>query len=289
MRPLLSTAATLWLAVTLAFFALRILPGDAVQTQLEESGASAATIAQRRAALGLDEPLLAQYGRFLGGLLRGDLGVSLLDGQPVSQIIAQQFAPTVLLAGCALLVAAAVGIMLGTLAALDGFGLARLLLDLALSVPLYWTGTLAIYVFSVQLNWLPTNGLLLPVAVLGFHTAGAIGQVVRADVRAALVLDFVRTARAKGLRERRVILGHVLRAGLLPVVTVIALQAGFLLGGVVVTESLFVRPGIGRVLLNATLRQDYPVVQGVVVLSALVYTLLNAGADALYRRLDPRI
>ena len=156
-------------------------------------------------------------------------------------------------------------------------------------MPLYWTGTLAIYVFAVQLNGLPTNGIVLPVAVLGLHTAGAVGQVVRADVRAALTLDFVRTARAKGLSETRVIVYHVLRAGLLPVVTVIALQAGFLLGGVVITESLFVRPGLGRVLLNATLRQDYPVVQGIVVLGALVYTLLNAAADVFYRLLDPRI
>ncbi len=289
MRLLLGTLATLWLAATLAFFALRLLPGDAVQTQLQESGASAEIIAQRRAALGLDDPPLAQYGRFLGGLLRGDLGVSLLDGQPVSQIIGQQLAPTVVLAVSALIVAAAAGVTLGTLAALDGFGGARLLLDLALSVPLYWTGTLAIYVFAVQLNGLPTNGIVLPVAVLGLHTAGAVGQVVRADVRAALTLDFVRTARAKGLSETRVIVYHVLRAGLLPVVTVIALQAGFLLGGVVITESLFVRPGLGRVLLNATLRQDYPVVQGIVVLGALVYTLLNAAADVFYRLLDPRI
>ena len=125
--------------------------------------------------------------------------------------------------------------------------------------------------------------------MLGFHTAGAIGQVVRANVRDTLALDFVRTARAKGLRERTVIVRHVLRAALLPAVTVIALQAGFLLGGVVITESLFVRPGIGRVLLNATLRQDYPVVQGIVVLGAVIYTLLNAAADLFYRLLDPRV
>ncbi len=289
MRRIASITASLWLAVTLAFFALRMLPGDAVQVQLQESGASAETIAQRRGALGLDQPVLAQYGRYLVGLLRGDLGVSLLDGQPVAEIIGQQFAPTLALATCALLVAAALGITLGTLAALDRFALARLLLDLSLSVPLYWTGTLAIYLFSVRLDWLPATGLFLPVAVLGFHTAGAVGQVVRADVRETLALDFVRTARAKGLREARVIVRHVLRAALLPVITVIALQAGFLLGGVVITESLFVRPGIGRVLLNATLRQDYPVVQGIVVLGALVYTLLNAAADLCTHLVDPRV
>jgi ABC-type dipeptide/oligopeptide/nickel transport system permease component len=288
-RLLVGTLATLWLAVTLAFFALRVLPGDAVRTQLQESGASAETIAQRRAALGLDQPLLAQYGRYLAGLLRGDLGVSLLDGQPVTQIIGQQLAPTAVLAVLALLVAAALGVMLGTLAAINRFSPARLLLDLSLSVPLYWTGTLAIYLFAVRLDWLPATGLVLPVAVLGFHAAGAVGQVVRRSVADTLALDFVRTARAKGLSDTRVIVHHVLRAGLVPVVTVIALQAGFLLGGVVITESLFVRPGIGRVLLNATLRQDYPVVQGIVVLGALVYTLLNAAADLFSRFIDPRL
>ena len=232
-----------------------------------------------------------QYGRYLTGLVRGDLGVSLLDGRPVTEIVAQQFLPTLTLALCALAVAAVVGIGLGVVAALDvpfAF-VARLLLDLALSMPLYWTGTLAIYVFAVQLNWFSATGLLLPAVVLGFHTAGAIGQVVRAGVQETLALDFVRTARAKGLPERRILIRHVLRAGLLPAVTVIALQAGFLLGGVVITESLFIRPGIGRVLLNATLRQDYPVVQGIVVLSAVVYILLNTAADFSYRLLDPRV
>ncbi len=291
MRLIGQTLAILWLAATLAFFALRILPGDALQEQLQEGGASAEVVAERRAALHLDDPVIVQYGRFLTGLLRGDLGVSLLDGRPVTEIVAEQFAPTLTLALAALVVAVIGGVGLGALAALDlhGSWAARLLLDLSLSMPLYWTGTLAIYLFAVRLDWLPITGLLLPAAVLGFHTAGAVGQVVRANVSETLMLDFVRTARAKGLRESRVILRHVLRASLLPAVTVIALQAGFLLGGVVITESLFVRPGIGRVLLNATLQQDYPVVQGVVVLGAVVYTLLNAAADLCYRLLDPRV
>jgi ABC-type dipeptide/oligopeptide/nickel transport system permease component len=290
-RQVCALVGTLWLAATLAFFALRVLPGDALQAELLSSGASAQTIAERRAALGLDDPLVAQYWRFLAGALRGDLGVSLLDGRPVSEIVGQQVAPTLVLAASALVVAAVGGMALGTLAAL-GWKAAQLILNLSLTTPLYWTGTLAIYVFAVRLDWLPTSGannIILPAAVLGFHSAGAVGQVVRASVRDALGQDFVRTARAKGLRESGVIMRHVLRAALLPVVSVIALQAGFLLGGVVITESLFVRPGIGRVLLDATLRQDYPVVQGVVVLGALVYTLVNAAADALSRLLDPRL
>lgn len=290
-RRAAAAAAVLWLAATLAFAALRVLPGDALQTQLQESGASAEIIAERRAALGLADPLIVQYGRFLGGLLRGDLGVSLLDGRPVTEIIAEQLAPTAALALTALVIASVGGVALGTLAALNAPGalIARLVLDLALSTPIYWTGTLAIFIFAVQLDWLPITGLTLPSAVLGFHAGGAVGQVVRVGVHDTLALDFVRTARAKGLREHSVIVRHVLRASLLPAVTVIALQAGFLLGGVVITESLFVRPGIGRVLLNATLRQDYPVVQGIVLFGAAVYVVINAAADMFYRLLDPRV
>src|SRR5690606_34229114 len=154
---------------------------------------------------------------------------------------------------------------------------------------------IAIFVFTVQLNLLPSAGagrlsqLILPAGVLGFHTAGAIGQVIEASIRETLKMDFVRTAYAKGLRERAVMVRHVLRASLLPAVTVIAVQAGFLLGGVVITEALFNRPGIGSILLDATLLQNYPVVQGIVVWSAIVYALMNGLADLLYRLLDPRV
>lgn len=295
---LLSTVAVLWLAATLAFFALRILPGDAVTAQLAQSGASQAVIEQRRAEQGLTAPLWAQYGQYLGGLLRGDLGVSLLSGQPVSEMIAQQVIPTLQLGGLALVTAAALGLILGSFGALDvGWGVsfaARLIINLSLSTPLFWTGTAAIFIFSVWLDVLPSSGgarlsqLVLPVAVLGFHTAGAIARVAGSSVRAVRGADFVRTARAKGLPELLITLRHILRVGLIPVIAVVALQAGFLLGGTVITESLFVRPGIGRLLLDSTLRQDYPVVQGIVLLSAFSYTLLNLTADVLSRLIDPR-
>jgi ABC-type dipeptide/oligopeptide/nickel transport system permease component len=217
----------------------------------------------------------------------------------VSQIILDQLEPTLTLAFSALAVAATLGLVLGCLAALDvGWGIStasRALISLALSVPIYWTGTLAIFFFTVQLNLLPSAGagrlsqLILPASVLGFHSAGAIGQVVQAGVLETLRAEFVRTARAKGLRERAVVTRHVLRASLLPAVTILAVQAGFLLSGVVITEALFNRPGIGRVLLDATLRQNYPVVQGVVIWSAIVYALANGLADALYHLIDPRV
>ena len=298
-RVIFSSLLIIWLAATLAFFALRVIPGDAIETQLIESGASASTIAERRAAAGLDAPLPAQYVDFLSGLWRGDLGVSLLDGRPVVQIILDHIEPTITLAISALAVAVSFGLALGTFAALNvGWGIStvsRVLISLALSVPIYWTGTIAIFVFTVQLNLLPSAGagrlsqLILPAGVLGFHTAGAIGQVIEASIRETLKMDFVRTAYAKGLRERAVMVRHVLRASLLPAVTVIAAQAGFLLGGVVITEALFNRPGIGSILLDATLLQNYPVVQGIVVWSAIVYALMNGLADLLYRLLDPRV
>ena len=288
----------IWLAATLAFVALRILPSDAITVQMIDSGASAAAIDAIRADLGLTDPLPAQYGRFLGGLLRGDLGVSLLSGQPVAELIAFNLGSTVTLALAALTVAVVMGVGLGLLAGVGGppllAGSARFVVNLALSTPIYWTGTLAIYLFTVQLALLPSGGggrlsqLILPSSVLGFHTAGAIARVVAQEVRQLRQADFVRVARAKGLTERRILFVHVLRASAVPVLTVITLQAGFLLSGVVVTESLFVRPGLGRLLLDATLRQDYPVVQGVVILSATAYTLLNTLTDVAYGLLDPR-
>jgi peptide/nickel transport system permease protein len=298
-RRIVSTLMVMWLAATLAFFALRVLPGDAIEAQLVQSGVSQAVIEQRRAEQGLTEHVLVQYLRFVANVMHGDLGRSLLDGQPVGELILQQLAPTVLLALSALLVATAFGILLGVVGALNlPYGIstaARVVTSLSLSTPIYWTGTVAIFIFSAQLDLLPSAGagrlsqLILPVGVLGFHTSGAIARVTQANVRGTLGADFVQVARAKGLPERAVLGRHVLRASLLPVVTVISLQAGFLLSGTVLTESLFVRPGIGRVLVDAIIRQDYPVVQGVAIFTSLVYTLLNTLTDGLYRLIDPRV
>ncbi len=289
----------IWLATTLAFFALRIVPFNAIEAQLVQSGVNREVIEQRLTEQGLNEPLSVQYFRFLVGILRGDLGRSLISGLPVSELIMQQLAPTVALALNALVVASVAGLLLGVLGALElrsGLSIfARGVVVLSLSTPAYWTGTVAIYIFSAQFGLLPSAGagrlsqLILPVAVLGFHTAGTIARVVQASVQETLGAEFVRVARAKGLSERAVIWRHVLRASLLPIVTVIALQAGFLLSGTVITESLFVRPGIGRLLLDAVTQQDYPIVQGVVIFAAIVYALLNMAADTLYRIVDPRV
>lgn len=287
-----------WLAMTLAFVALRWVPGDAVDATLTHAGVPAGEIAARRAALGLTDPLWRQYGDYVAGIVRGDWGESLISGQPVGELIWQNAGPTAALAAGALLVAVVLGVALGILAGTARWRVGRYAAEaaasLALSTPVYWTATLAIYVFSVSLDLLPGVGgsgvrhLILPACVLGFHTAGSIAQVTASSIRETSVQDFVRTARAKGLSEFDV-LDHVLRVGLLPVIAVVALQLGFLLGGTVITETIFVRRGLGRVLLDAISSRDYPVIQGLVVLAAVVYSLINALADVVYGLIDPRV
>lgn len=291
---------TAWLALTLVFVALRILPGDALEAQLVGTGASEAQIAERRAALGLDQPVGVQYLQMLGGLLRGDLGRSLISGRPVTDMIAEQFGATAALAAGALIVGVGVGLILGASAALAGARIVRLLaaglIALLLSAPVYWTGTLAIYLFSVGLRWLPSGGdgadmrfLILPWGVLGLALAGSVARLAADGLRGVRAADFIRTARGKGLYPRLIMWRHMLRAAAGPLVALIALQTGFLLGGAVVTEMLFVRRGVGQVLLNAINTRDYPVVQGVVMLSAILYSAAQALGDMAAAALDPRL
>jgi peptide/nickel transport system permease protein len=287
-----------WLAVTTAFIALRWVPGDALDATMARVGAPQDEIAARRQVLGLNDPIGQQYAAYLFGLVRGDLGESLVSGQGVAELIGQNIGPTAALASGALLVGVTLGITLGILAGAFPWHLGRYAAEaaasLALSTPVYWTATLAIYFFTTWSGLLPGVGgegvryLILPACVLGFHTAGSIAQVTANGIRETVEQDFVRTARAKGLPELDV-LDHVLRVGLLPVVAVVALQFGFLLGGTVITEMIFVRRGLGRVMLTAIDNRDYPVIQGLVVLAALVYSLLNALADVIYGVIDPRV
>ncbi|MGQ9887738.1 MAG: ABC transporter permease [Aggregatilineales bacterium] len=262
------------------------------------SGASQAVIAARRAALGLDAFPLTQYMRYLQQLTQGDLGVSLVSGERVTDALLRNLSPTVALALSGGTAAGVLGIALGIVSA-SGCGhlsaITRALTALSLSVPIYWSGIVAIFLFSVQLSWLPASGTgsvahyVLPASLVAFHTAGSIARVTHASVSTAAQADFVRTARAKGLRQTQIVFRHVLRVGLLPVVSAAALQFGFLFSSAVVTESMFVRPGIGRLLLDAVIKQDYPVVQGVVLVSALAYTLVIEIADMLNAHLDPRV
>ncbi|RME73702.1 MAG: ABC transporter permease [Chloroflexi bacterium] len=289
----------LWLAATLAFVAFHFTPGDPAQSLLAASGASAAEIAARRAALGLDAPLPVQYARYLLDLLTGDLGQSWLHGRSVARMIGEQLPATAELAVAAMLIGAGVGIGLGLLAAIrQGTWLDTLATSLAvigLSTPTYWSGLLAILFFSLHLRWFPATGqgdlrhLVLPALVLGFALSGSIARLVRARVVEVMAEPYVLAARARGITPRPVLLSHVLRPAMAPALTVIALQFGFLLGGAVVTESVFARQGLGRLAVEAILWRDLPVVRGVVLLSAAVYVLVNLLADLLQVWLNPRL
>ncbi len=291
-RLFATTLFTIWLAVTLAFFALRLLPGDAISAQLAEANASPKEIAARRAALSLDAPLLQQYASYLAGLARGKLGVSLLDGSPVQDLLAPRLGPSAYLAFSAIILAVVLGIPIGTLSASPRAGvwckLARICASLSLAIPIYWTATLALLLTATgsQSAWLRS---WLPVVVLGFGGMGSIARLVASEVRAALGADFARVAQAKGLSPAHILFEHVMRVALLPTVSVIAVQFGWLMGGAVMTEVIFNRPGLGRLLLDRTINQDYPVVQGIVIFSTLVFVVVNAAAELCYRLLDPRI
>lgn len=289
LRTIFSSVLTLWLAITLTFVVLRALPGDAIRAQYSDQ--TDAFIQMRRAELGLDAPVWMQYGQFWVNLLRGDLGDSLYSRRPVHEILLERLPNTIELTLWAMIFAATLGILGGVFAGLE-FGLptqiARFLIGLSISVPIYWTGTLVLFVIGVRIGGIQGR-VLLPALVLGFHAAGAIARLLQTNIAATAHADFVRTARGKGLPEALIMRRHILRLGLLPVLTVLALQAGFLFSGAVITESIFQRVGIGTLLLDAVLAADYPVVQGVTLLTVMVYVLLNGLAEFFTRLIDPRL
>lgn len=291
-HSLLSLLLTVWISTTIVFFLLRLLPGDAITTQLRESGAPTETIGVRRAALGLSHPPLEQYAAYITGLMRGDLGVSLLDGQSVSGKIAANLPATMWLAAVAFLLALALGIPLGIVSAGQGrmriFG--DVLLSLSISIPIIWSGTLLLFFAANMSSSVPPPiRASFPAFLLGFHTSGWIGRATEGALRAVQDAPFAQTARAKGLYEGMITRRHLLRAGLSPILTAGALQIGFLLGGAYVTESLFARPGLGRLLIDAVVRQDTPVVQGMVLVSTFAYSLAFLVRDALAGLADPRL
>lgn len=298
-RRLLGAVFVLWLAATLAFIALQLAPGDPAQALLAASGATPEEVARRRAQLGLDNPLSVQYIRYLADLAHGDLGRSWLHGRPVGRMILEQLGPTAELAAAATAVGMGLGLTLGVLAAVrrrtwvDAAATAAAVVGL--STPTYWSGLLAILFFSLHLRWLPATGegtlrhLVLPAAVLGFALSGSIARMVRVRVVEVLEAPFVLAARARGVPPRRVLFVHVLRAAVGPALTVTALQFGFLLGGAVVTESVFARQGLGRLAVEAILWRDLPVVRGAVLVGAAAYALVNLAADLIHAALDPRL
>ena len=295
----LAGAAAVALGVaSMVFLLLHCVPGDPVDVMLGEYAGAADRLALRT-QLGLDLPLVEQWGRFLRGLVHGDLGASLVSGQPVASLLAEHFKYTAQLALAALLLALLVGLPLGVLAALRvgrGWdGCASMLAVLGMSLPSFVLGPLLIIAFAVQLRWFPIGGaeqaagLVLPAVTLASGLAAVLTRMTRAAMLEALQLPHVQAARARGLAEFTIVLRHVCRNAALPVVTVIGLQLGALLGGAVVTETVFNWPGLGQLLVESIQRRDYPVVQGAVLLIALTYIGVNTAVDLLYTRLDPRI
>ena len=297
-RRLILVLPTLLGVATLVFFFIHWLPGDPVDVMLGEN-ASAADRDRLRRALGLDQPLWSQYASFLTRAAVGDLGQSLRDGMPVTRLVLERLPPTLLLSAAGGFAALLIAIPLGTLSAryrgrwIDGAATGFALLGA--SMPNFFLGPLLVLVFSVWLGALPVSGadspssFVLPAITLGLGMSAILTRLTRAAVLDALSADFVRTARAKGLSETRVFLRHALRSALLPVTTVFGLQLGGLLGGAIITETIFAWPGIGRLTLQAIDSRDYPLVQGCVLVIACGYVAANLLTDLAYRRLDPRV
>ena len=298
-RRILSAGLALWGVTTVVFVLLRVLPGDPVLTLLAGSGASEAAIAQARVQMGLDAPLPVQYARYLWNASHGDFGRSLFSNRPVILTIGEQLPATLELAGAALLITISAGLGLGILTALrPGSWFDRLCTAsavLGMSVPIFWSGLLLIWLFSATLDWLPATGaggwqhLVLPAALLGFAGVGPLVRLVRANILAILEAPYITVARGKGLSDATVIRRHALRNAIIPAINLIGLQAGFLLGGTVVTETVFARPGLGRVVVDAIVWKDLPVVQAAVLLIATTYVGINLVVDLLSVALDPRV
>jgi ABC-type dipeptide/oligopeptide/nickel transport system permease component len=299
LRRLFSTILVLWGVVTLTFFAIRLLPGDPATLLISQGGGSAEDIADLREQLGLDDPLPVQYVRFLGRLVQGDLGTSLVSHRPVADAIAEQLPHTLALATSATLLSVVVGVSMGILAAThQGSWLDHLSITLSVlgvSLPILLSGLLFILLFSLVLGWLPATGqgswrhLVMPSLVLSLASTGTIARLVRTQMLEVLPEDYISVARAKGVTEQMILWRHALRNALIPVITLIGLQFGALLGGTVVTESLFSRRGLGRLVVDAISWKDYPLVQGVVILGAAIYVGVNFVVDMSYGLLDPRI
>jgi peptide/nickel transport system permease protein len=288
----------LWLVTVVVFGLLHLTPGDPASLMLGEQ-ATPEQIRDLRHALGLNEPLITQYARFLGQAVRGDFGTSIRAQRPALDVVLERLPATLLLAAGAFTFAVSLGMPIGVLSAVKRLSLwdhgSMALALMGQSMPVFWLGLMLIIVFSVHLRWLPVSGsggpqhLVLPAVTLGTFLIGLIIRLTRSSMLDVLGQDYVRTARAKGLAERAVIVRHALRNALIPVVTLLGLQLGILLGGAVITETVFAWPGLGMVTVTAINQRDYPVVQCAVFISAVLVVSINWAVDVLYHFLDPRI
>jgi ABC-type dipeptide/oligopeptide/nickel transport system permease component len=296
---LLSLVPVLLGVTILVFGMLHLVPGDPVIAMLGDTGAPPQEVERLRTELGLNDPLYEQYGRFLARAVTGDLGRSIRSNRKVVDEIGSQLPSTVELAVASMLTAIAIGVALGAIAAyrhntwVDTTTM--LLALLGVSMPSFWLGLILLFVFAVWLGWLPVTGqgglerLILPAATLGFILSAPIARLTRSALLDVLSQDYVRTARAKGLREFTVVVRHALRNALIPVITIVGLQFGALLAGAVIVETVFARQGIGSEVVTAILNRDFPLAQGVVLLMATSFVLMNLLVDLLYGWLDPRV
>ncbi|HEV3345628.1 MAG TPA: ABC transporter permease [Methylomirabilota bacterium] len=294
----LAGVPALLLVTVLVFTVVRLIPGDPARI-LAGDFATDQAVAELRQRWRLDRPLPVQYAAYVAGLARGDLGRSTATSLPVAGELGERFLRTLLLAGAAILVATLVGVTLGILSATHRASLldfAATTLALAgVSTPIFWSGLILILLFSVELPWLPAGGtgsfahLILPAVSLGLFGAGVIARQTRSSMLETLGEDFVRTARAKGLAERIVVYKHALKNALIPVVTVLADQFGRMLGGAILTETVFSWPGMGRYLIEAIAMRDYPVIQGIILVFATSFLVVNLLLDISYALLDPRV
>jgi peptide/nickel transport system permease protein len=306
LRRVLATIPVMGVVAVFVFGLLHLTPGDPA-TLVVGDYATAEDIARVQKQLGLDRPLHVQFVSWLDRIVRGDLGVSIFSRRPVAELIGQRLEPTIVLSITTLLLSVALAVPMGVLAAWRaGTWLDRLVMGFAVfgfSVPVFVLGYLLIYLFAVQLGWLPVQGyvaleqglwpclrsVLLPSCALGTVYIALIARITRASVLEVLSQDYIRTAEAKGLAPVTVLLAHALKNASVPIVTIIGVGLTLLIGGVVITESVFALPGVGRLTVDAILRRDYPIIQAVILIFSGVYVLVNLAIDLTYTLLDPRI
>ena len=298
---------TLFGVAVLVFFLLRLAPGDPVQMMMEGANVSKEVVEQERARLGLDQPLLVQFGKWLGGVVRGDFGLSLWTGRPVLYEIGIRLELSLQVAIMATILAVLIAVPLGTLSAIfkDSWidHLVRVISIAGLAVPSFWLGMIIILLLLTYFSWIPPltftpffedplknlSQLIWPALAVGYRYSAVAMRMMRSSVLEVLQEDYVRTARAKGVYERLVVTRHAMRNALLPVVTVVGLEFAFLIGGLVVTEQVFNLNGIGKLFVQAVSRGDYTMIQGLVLLVAVFFVMINFVIDMLYALLDPRI
>lgn len=297
-RRLLASIPVLIGITAILFVMLNVVPGDPIALMMKEH-ASPDVIARVRTQMHLDDPIIVRYFRFLWGAVQGDMGISIKLNRPVTKLIAGAFPNTLILAASAALVSWVIGIPVGILSAVRRDTVVdHLFMGISLlgvSMPIFWSALLFQYVFAMQLKWLPVAGfygwqyLIMPAIVLGWSSAGVIARLTRSSLLEVMRNDYIRTARAKGLREAGVITRHALKNALIPVVTIMAIQVASLLSGAVITEAIFGIPGVGRISVDAIQSRDMPLLQGSVLFATALVILGNLVADLLYAVLDPRI